>query len=245
MKKLLVLSLLFIIVGMAFSNSSVYAVNNKDWNLYFENVEVTEGSVPAVAEPTTTGTSTTEITYSVNLNVPGDFYEFTVDATNGGKLDAMVDDVNENVLTQEQQRYLSYSVTYNDGTKIKKYDRLNSGETKKFKVRLEYRTDIDAADLPKEESTIDLSLNAYYVQAEDDKPADNKPAENKTEPAKETNTNNVETKEKEEVKENDVWSFIKSPKTGDVIIGYFTVLFLAVVALIIAKKKSKNDKTKN
>ena len=239
MKRILLLSLLFIIVAMAFNNSNVYAVNNKDWNLYFENVKVTEGSVPAVTEPITTGTSTTEITYSVNLNVPGDFYEFTVDATNGGKIDAMVDDVNENVLTQEQQKYLSYSVTYNDGTKIKKYDRLNSGETKKFKVRLEYRTDIDVADLPKEESTIDLSLNAYYVQAEDDKPADNK-----TEPAKEINNDNVDSKENEEVKENDVWSFIKSPKTGDVIIGYSVVLFIAVGALVIAKKKSKKDKTK-
>ena len=54
----------------------------------------------------------TEITYSINLELPGEYYDFTVDVVNKGTMDAKVSEVNNNQLTEEQQKYLSYQVTY-------------------------------------------------------------------------------------------------------------------------------------
>ncbi len=131
-------------------------VNSTKWNLHFENIKVTEGSVNATLEPTITEESNTEITYSVNLNTPGDFYEFTVDVVNSGSLDAMVSEVKGTELTDKQKKYLDYEVTYMDGTKVNKNDKLSSGTTEKLRIRLEFKKDIIADDLPKEDTTLTL-----------------------------------------------------------------------------------------
>ena len=65
------------------------------WNVHFENLHVTDGSV---AINTTAGdvaaaiedTNKTSIDYVVTLEKPGDFYEFTVEAVNGGTMDAKI-----------------------------------------------------------------------------------------------------------------------------------------------------------
>ena len=48
---------------------------------------------------------------------------------------------------------------------------------------------------------------------------------------------NVEEKN-EEKEENIIINFFKNPKTGDYIIAYVVIFILALLALIIAKKKS-------
>ena len=72
---------LLIGVGYAILNSSLNITGStkiKDniWDVHFENVNVTSGSVSA---PTPSISNGTNVTYTVTLNQPGDFYEFTVD----------------------------------------------------------------------------------------------------------------------------------------------------------------------
>lgn len=158
--------MLILIISSAFSVVGATTLNNSKWNLYFENIKITEGSSNPTIEPTIIGNSKSEITYSVNLSVPGDFFEFTVDVTNAGSLDAMVSDVNNHQLTAEQEKYLSYKATYIDGTEVNINDLLKAGNTDRLRIRLEFKEDITADDLPKEDTTISLSLNACYVQAD-------------------------------------------------------------------------------
>ena len=91
---LLVLVML-ISVGYAFlstqlSINGTATVKGNNWNIYFTNVQIKEGSVTATTAPTTEGTSTTTINWAVSMDTPGQFYEYNVDVVNGGTIDAMV-----------------------------------------------------------------------------------------------------------------------------------------------------------
>ena len=68
-------------------NSEVVA---STWDIHLENVKVKSGSVSANA-PQISGTSS--VGFDVELNTPGDYYEFTVDVVNDGSIDAMIDSV--------------------------------------------------------------------------------------------------------------------------------------------------------
>ena len=81
-------------------------VTATNWDIHLANVKVTNGSVSANT-PQISGTST--LSFDVDLNIPGDFYEFTVDVVNDGAIDAMIDSfvITPN-LTNEQAKYIKY-----------------------------------------------------------------------------------------------------------------------------------------
>lgn len=240
MKKILTINLIVLIIMLMFGNVSNAITNDSRWNIHFENIEIKNGSVEATQVPTVTDSSNLEITYSVNLNLPGEFYEFTVDVVNSGSIDAMVNNVSINELSAEQKRYVSYDVTYSDGTKINKNDLLKAGRTAKLRVRVAYRNDITADDLPSNDSTVDFSLSVEYVQADENSSDKDK---DKKDESKNDNSI-VDSKDDNAKKEDDkgISKIIKSIKTGDFIFIYILILLLAIIALLIAKKKSKEDK---
>ena len=75
------------------------------WLVYFTNVQVKTGSVTATQVPTTSGTSTTTLTWAVNLQTPGDYYEYNVDVKNDGTIDAMIGSLSNTSLTTNQAKY--------------------------------------------------------------------------------------------------------------------------------------------
>ena len=134
--------------------------------VYFTNIEVKTGSVTATPAPTTSGTSTTSLTWGVNMDTQGQFYEYTVDVVNGGTIDAMIGSLANTTLTTAQAKYLDYKVTYSDGAVIEQYDRLDAGETVKLKVRVEFKTGVAIADLPTDNTAITLTYTSAYIQAD-------------------------------------------------------------------------------
>ena len=148
-------------------------IGSSSWLVYFTNVvpNANNNVVQVVTEPTTTGKETTTINWAVNMDTPGQVYEFTVDAVNEGSIDAMIATETENLITQglsaNQKKYLDYTVTYINGAAVEKNDKLAAGETKTLKVRLEFKTDVAADDLPTNTETISLSYSIDYVQADD------------------------------------------------------------------------------
>ena len=52
-------------------------VAKTSWDVHFENVSITEGSVTANPAPTSDDATTTEMSYTINFTKPGDFFEFT------------------------------------------------------------------------------------------------------------------------------------------------------------------------
>ena len=127
---LLLTMLLLLTVGYAALSTTLKIngtvdVSRASWDVHFENVSVTNGSVTASPAPTTDGETTTEMAYTINFTKPGDFYEFTVDMVNDGTIDAMVDLVDNNAYATAASTtpialpsYLTSSTTYDDGVPI-------------------------------------------------------------------------------------------------------------------------------
>ena len=188
-KKSMLLVLLMLIAGISMGYAILNTTLNingtskiKDakWNVYWDNPQVTTGSVTDTA-PTIDSLKTTA-TFGVTLNNPKDYYEFTIDAVNAGTIDAMikVNGVNNKVYSDAERTQettlpaaISYTVTYADGTTIADRHLLakKSGNTptrETYKVRVEYREDISAQDLEEiaGNPTYYMSFNVEYVQAD-------------------------------------------------------------------------------
>ncbi len=167
---LLVLLLLFLTLGYAYLNQSLNIngnsiLNNASWNVYWDNVQVTTGSVES-STPTIDSNKTT-VTFSVHLSKPGDFYEFTVDAKNDGTIDAMIESIsstlNNNPITT-LPNYLYYSITYSDDRTIEANHLLKANDKEIYKVRVEYKLDISPEDLPTTNQTLNFAFQLNCIQ---------------------------------------------------------------------------------
>lgn len=176
---IVILLICFISIAYAYLSSNIQingtaVIKNKKWDIYFDNVEIYQGSVEPVVEPTTDAQNPLTIEYEVNLNKPGEYHKFDVDVVNNGEFDATLDSFTITKLTAEQQKYLDYSVTYKDGTEIAKGDIVNSKSSRKLTVNLEYKKDITVEDLQTEDQTLNLSIELIYVlsETESDEPVE-------------------------------------------------------------------------
>ena len=140
-------------------------INKASWDVHMEDINVTSGSVTATTAPTLDASKTT-VNFSVNLTNPGDFYEFTVKEVNKGTIDAMVSTISKTGLTESQAKYLDYTVNYSDGTALAEKQLLKSNQSETLKIRVAFKKDITAADLPTADTTLNLSFSLNYIQAD-------------------------------------------------------------------------------
>ena len=172
-KILLFILILGLGIGYAYINSDLNIngtaqVNSANWDVHWANVQVSTGSVSA-SNPTISNQTT--VNYSVTLNNPGDYYEFTVDAVNGGSIDAMIDTIDSKLngaTITTLPDYLDYTVTYNLGDSLEPNHQLLHNTTETYKVRIEYNDDIELNQIPASDQTLSLSFTVTYRQATDD-----------------------------------------------------------------------------
>ncbi len=173
---ILFLLILFLSLGFALLQANLKIngsskIKGSSWDIHFENLNVTDGSVALSTGDVaaTIQSSRTDITYTVTLNTPGDYYEFTVDAVNSGTVDGMVESVTSKLNNQPittLPNYLNYSVTYETNDEIQINHLLKAGDSEKYKVRIEYKRDINNTDMPTTAQTLSLSFRVVYVQAD-------------------------------------------------------------------------------
>ena len=168
----LILIVLFgISVGYAAMNRTLNITGNSEikqntWNIYFDNVKVKEGSVTANTPVIDTTTKST-VNFNVMLNLPGDFYEFTVDVVNSGTIDAMIKSITKTPnLTATQAKYINYIIEYQNGEQITLKQLVKANEAVRLKVRVEYKTDLTENDLPTTTETLNLGFAVNYVQSD-------------------------------------------------------------------------------
>ena len=174
-KKCYVLLALFALIGITIGYavlSTTLNINGKStiskntWDVHFDNINVTDESVEAVKLPTIEDDTTVD--FEIALNMPGDFYEFTVDVVNNGTIDAMIESINKTpILTEEQAKYLDYTITYQNNLEITSKQLVKKDESVRLKVRVEIRKDIDPSDLPEVGEVLYLSFTANYQQADE------------------------------------------------------------------------------
>ena len=158
------LSIAYAVLSVTLNIQGNAEVVASSWDIHLDNVKVTSGSAsgidPSITSPTTA-------TFSTTLNMPGDFYEFTIDVVNDGSIDAMIDGVSKiPTLTETQAKYLNYIVEYQNGESINTKQLVSKNSFVRLKVRVEFRKDITASDLPTTSETLNLAFVVNYVQSD-------------------------------------------------------------------------------
>ena len=137
------------------------------WDVHFENIVVKEGSVTPTTEATITDDTT--VAFSVTLENPGDYYDFNIDVVNAGTINAMIDTISiQPVLTENQQKYLDYIVTYEDGVSLAENQRLDAGDSETLRIAFIYKEADDPDDYPDEDEDIPIEVSITYVQEDED-----------------------------------------------------------------------------
>ena len=165
MISVLTLSVVYAALSTTLNINGNAEVSSASWDIHLANVQLNSNSVTTTA-PTITNSTTA--TFSTTLSKPGDFYEFTIDVVNDGSIDAMIDGVTKTpTLTEAQAKYLNYIVEYQNGESINTKQIVSKNSFVRLKVKLEFRKDITASDLPTTSETLNLSFTVNYVQSDD------------------------------------------------------------------------------
>ena len=170
---LIIILVVAILIGIGYailtSNLNILGnttINKNTWDIHLENLSVTDGSVTATT-PAAIDSNKTTVNFTVKLTQPGDYYEFTVDEVNAGTIDGMISSIVKTGLTESQAKYLDYTVNYSDGTAVSEKQLLAANQTETIKVRVAFKKDLTASDLPTTDTTLNLSFSLNYIQADD------------------------------------------------------------------------------
>ena len=172
----LILFLILLVAGIGLGYAALSAnleidgttnLTKTTWDIHFDHIQETTGSVTPNSATSINAAGDT-VTYSITLSTPGDFYEFTVDAVNAGTVDGMIESVTStlnNGSISSLPDCLTYSVTYSDGISIVANQLLAAGTTETYRIRVEFKEDIDEDDLPDSNQTLSFAFSVNYVQA--------------------------------------------------------------------------------
>ena len=188
-KIVIILLLLLVTIGYAFLSANlninglaILGGNPEKFDIHFENIVPNSKNVVLGdndQEATISQDDNTNINFSVSLNKPGDFYEFNVDVVNKGNVDGMVESINTTIKINDEESftvlsdksnlppYLDLFITYSDGSEIVPKHGLAVGDTETYKVRIEFKKDIEEDDLPKENIVIENTFGVDYIKADD------------------------------------------------------------------------------
>ena len=140
-------------------------VTAANWDVHFENLNVTAGSVTATTPADITDDTTVE--FAATLEEPNDYYEFTVDVVNDGTMDAMIDSFSISpTLTTAQANYLEYTIEYSDGTPLVNEQELRQGTSETIKVRFSYIENSDKTNYPTTDQSFNIEFSVNYTQAD-------------------------------------------------------------------------------
>ncbi len=145
--------------------SGTAMLKQASWNIGFQtpiNVLNSAGArfIPGNA-PTVIGTT---LTFSGELDEPGDFLEFTVPTRNNGTIDAILSTVTTSV-TGIDNSLLNLTVVDDLAAPLTNGSMtLNGGQTKNIRVRLAYRTDILPHQLPVANRSLNVEVTLLWVQ---------------------------------------------------------------------------------
>lgn len=104
---------------------------------------------------------------NIPLNNLGDFYEFTVDMTNDGTVDAMITGTTKTT-TPANLPYIRYTITYDDGVELTNNQLLKKGKTETIKIRVEYYSEgmtTEIMDNMPDNQSISFTASITYGQA--------------------------------------------------------------------------------
>lgn len=170
----LLILILGITIGFALLSTTLLingtaGIKKNTWDIHWDSTSVVVNPTSVGdTTPSVIGTNDNTVEFETTLELPGEFYEFTVDAINEGTIDGEItlsekkafqsDGVTETTLPD----YIKYTVTYDDGNTPAIGDILKASESKTYKIRVEY--DSEATTIPSSDRTYKLKYTVTYEQ---------------------------------------------------------------------------------
>ena len=159
MKKVVICLLVAIVIGLFVSinkdilyqtTTSVKKVNT--WNVYIEKVSVNKDKSSVKTGKIIISDTKLGFSYEALLNKPGDVVVFNILIKNDGTTDGIIslDDIIN--LSEEQDKYLEYSIEY-------KGDIIKHHSSKKYIVSLKYKGDIEYNNYEKDYKDLYYGFN--------------------------------------------------------------------------------------
>ena len=171
---LLAVTLGFALLSTTLKINGTAGIKSNTWDIHWENVVPNQNSTVTAETPTITENAT-KVTYEVELSLPGDFYEFTVDAVNDGSINGEITDIQHTVklvtieggeeveTTTTLPSYIHATLYYNGTTTPPaRGDLLEAGESQTYVVRIEY--DSLSEVLPESDATYRITDEITYTQ---------------------------------------------------------------------------------
>ena len=156
------------------------SMGSSQWDVHFENLSGARlyGYANEVSTPQIVENGIKIENMNVLLKKPKDKVIYTVEIVNDGTINAKIEQIQMTQLTEEQSKYLEFYATYSDGRSISESNILKANQREKVKIVIGFKEDITEEDLPKETTTINLSLTIDYVQTDEKGSSDIDPSEN-------------------------------------------------------------------
>jgi len=166
----------FALLSTTLNINGIAGIKSNTWNIHWDDtsIDVANGSVSATTPNVSTVTTPKDtVSFNVEFEMPGDYYEFTVDAINEGSIDGIITLSNKKIYDSNNQEltgsnipsYLIYNVTYDDDNTPAVGDVLKVGNSEKYKIRVEF--DSEATSLPSGAETYTFEYTVIYGQTKD------------------------------------------------------------------------------
>ena len=170
-KKIFIVLVLFIAIGYAYltrnlGNLGANLLRKNDWNIYFDNIKVLDGSITP-SNPATIDNSKLVINFTTSFNEPGEYYSFYVDVVNDGSIPCMVNYITLNGVPSEYENVVSFTVKNFDTSEIKEHQLLHAKDKIMLLVEVKYNDDIEEDDLLLSDLSLNLSIEVEYIQADE------------------------------------------------------------------------------
>lgn len=146
------------------------------WSVHFDADSYQESTGDKFVASTSKTVNDTSVTFGATLAEPGQKFAFTVNVVNDGTFDAILKKITLSELTEEQSKYLKYSLVYDNDTQnpyTGVTDNLSTAllhdtgaNTHPVLVTVEYVQPTNSADLPEKAVEISLTAALDYVQDE-------------------------------------------------------------------------------
>ena len=153
----LLILILGITIGFALLSTTLYIngtanIKSNTWNIHWDSnsIEETTGSITATTPASVTDQEEKNISFAVEFELPGDFYEFSADAVNEGTIDGKIEDVHitfyqaDGVTPYDENNPLPseivYSFTHADGTAVGQNEVIRHGESISYKFRVGFNS---------------------------------------------------------------------------------------------------------
>lgn len=163
----LLIFLIFTSIGYSYLSTGLkltgsLGIPKMSWDVHFDNIveDIDNNIIPT--NPATITSNNTRIAFNIELVYPKDRYGFSVDIINEGTLDAMLEGYTINGVSSEQEDYITYVLTYEDGTSIEEKDLLKAGEKVTIHFFVKYNEILFDDD-----QYINMVIDFNYIQADD------------------------------------------------------------------------------